>query len=233
VLAIEFLYISSTFAFYQEDCMRKGLLASILWTLVLPALCGAETMYITDRVEASLRSGKGLAAGSQYLGVVRTGDKVEVLSTDGEYARVVAASGTEGWLHTRYLSATQPADNEKYREKIKALQDELTSLKEEKTGLEALRDQQVAKIREADTAYENLKAGCTEYTKGRSEIDKAQKELQINNEVMAQLKRENEELMQNTQLMWFIFGSAAVLCGFIIGMWLQSLRKRRKSKFSF
>jgi len=213
--------------------MRKRLLASILWILVLPAFCRAETMYITDRVEASLRTGKGLAAGSQYLGVVRTGDKVEVLATEGEYARVVVASGAEGWLHTRYLSATQPVDSEKYREKIKALQDELNGIKEEKTGLEALRDQQAAKLREADTAYENLKAGCAEYTKSRAEIDKAQKELQVTNEVVAQLKRENEELMQNTQLMWFIFGSAAVLCGFIIGMWLQSLRKRRKSKFSF
>ena len=196
---------------------------------MLPAFSHAATMYITDRIEASVRSGKGLAAGSQYLGVVRTGDKVEVLTTEGDYARIVLANGTEGWLNTRYLTAVQPAD----KEKAKPQQEELTRLREEKAGLEALRDQQALKIKEADTAYETLKAGCSDYTKSRSEINKAQQALQACNEVIAQLKKENEDLMQNTQLMWFIFGAAAVLSGFIIGMWLQSLRKRRKSKFSF
>lgn len=212
--------------------MKKTMLTVFL--IILPVFGHAETKYITDRVEASVRSGKGLAAGSQYLGVVHNGDKVEVLATEGEYARVKLASGTEGWLHTRYLVADQPAESEKQKEKNKPLQEELTKLKDEKAGLEALRDQQALKIREAETAYETLKAGCTDFTKARSDIDKAQQELQAGREVIAQLKRENEDLAQNTQLMWFIFGSAAVLGGFIIGMWLQSLRKRRnKSKISF
>jgi SH3 domain protein len=211
--------------------MKKIMLAVFL--IMLPAAAPAATMYITDRVEASVRSGKGLAAGSQYLGVVRTGDKVEVLNTEGEYARVLLANGIEGWLHTRYLTDVQPAEHDKQKEASKTVQNELARLKEEKAGLEALRDQQAAKINEAQAAYESLKAGCSEYTKSRAEIDKAQQALKASNEVVAQLKQENEELMQNTQLMWFIFGSAAVLCGFIIGMWLQSLRRRRKSKFSF
>ena len=47
--------------------MIKGLLtAAVLF--MLPAFAFAETMYITDRVEASVRSGKGLAAGSKVSG---------------------------------------------------------------------------------------------------------------------------------------------------------------------
>ncbi len=205
--------------------MKKGLVAAALVLLVLPVFCRAETMYITDRIEASLSSGKGLSAGSQFLKRLSTGDKVDVLRTEGDYARIVDASGMEGWLHRRYLAEIQPAANDVLKEKIKAGQAELARL-------EGLRAAQDAKIREAEKAYKSLKAGCADFINSRSEIEKAQKELQASQEVVVQLKQENDDLLQNNQLMWFIFGAAAVLCGFIIGMWLQSLRKRRKSKYS-
>jgi len=200
--------------------------------LILPAYAYAEMMYITDRIEASVRSGKGLATGSKYLGVVRTNDKVEVLETDGEYARVRLTNGTEGWLHTRYLTATPPK-TPLPGSIDKSPQDELTKLRDEKTGLEQLRDQQILKIKESEAALENLKGGCADFIKLRAEIEKVQQELRSNQEITAQLTKENEELAQNTRLMWFIFGAVAVLCGFIIGMWLQSLRNRRKPRISF
>ncbi|MBN2106318.1 MAG: TIGR04211 family SH3 domain-containing protein [Deltaproteobacteria bacterium] len=212
--------------------MIKGLLtAAVLF--MLPAFAGAETMYITDRIEASVRSGKGLAAGSKYLGVVRTGDAVEVLAMDGDYAQVRLGNGMEGWLHMRYLIAAPPADSEKLKEKNKSAQDEVARLREEKAGLEALRNQQALKMKEDEAAFESLKAGCADYIKARAEIEKAQQEVALQKEITAQLTKENELLAQNTRLMWFIFGAAAVLCGFIIGMWLQSLRKRRKPRISF
>jgi len=222
--------------------MKKRLFA-VAFLLLLPAFARAEKMYITDRIEASVRSGKGLAAGSKYLDVVRTGDTVEVLVTEGEYAQVRMANGTEGWLHTRYLTATPPksagqsaiqADMNQQTANNKNDQDEIAKLREEKTGLETLRDQQAVKIRETEAAFEELKTGCADFTKMRAEIQKARQELESNKEIVAQLTKENDDLTQNTQqLMWFIFGAAAVLCGFIIGMWLQSLRSRRRPKISF
>jgi SH3 domain protein len=208
--------------------MKKVFLATAV-LLMLQVYAYAEMMYITDRIEVSVRSGKGLAAGSKYLGVVRTNDKVEVLETDGEYARVRLANGTEGWVNTRYLTATPP----KAAPSSANPKDELTILRDEKTGLEQLRDQQMLKIKETEAALENLKAGCADFTKARAELEKAQQELRLSQDLAAQLTKENEELAQNTRLMWFIFGAVAVLCGFIIGMWLQSLRNRRKPRISF
>jgi SH3 domain protein len=212
--------------------MIKRLFAAAV-IFLLPAFASAETMYITDRIEASVRTGKGLAAGSKVLSMVRTGDTVEVLSTEDEYANVRLANGTEGWLHARYLTAAPPADIEKLKEKNKTAQDELTRLREEKAGLETLRSQQAQKMKDDETAFEELKAGCADYMKARAEIDQARQEAAAHKETIAQLTKENETLAQNTRLMWFIFGAAAVLCGFIIGMWLQGLRNRRKPKISF
>jgi SH3 domain protein len=190
-------------------------------------------MYITDKVEASVRTGKGYAAGSQYLDLVRTGDKVEVVATEGEYVRVVIPSGKEGWLHSRYVTAVQPENTEKLKEKVKTISDEMAKVKEEKTELETVRDQQAVKLKESEQAYETLKSGCSDFMKVQADVDKAQQELRANSEVIAQLQREKEDLEQNTQLIWFISGAAAVLSGFLIGMWLQGVRKKRKSKFSF
>ncbi|MBN2108021.1 MAG: TIGR04211 family SH3 domain-containing protein [Deltaproteobacteria bacterium] len=211
--------------------MKRLLLA--VFFVVLPGVSPAATMYITDTVEASVNSGKGLEAGSQFLENVRTGDKVDVLATEGEYARVMLASGAQGWIHTRYLVDQPPPDHGQLTEKIRRLQEELAGLKNENAELEAVRDQQALKIKDAEAAYARLEAGCTDYTKCRAEVDKAQKALRTSNDVIGRLKRENENLAQNAQLMWFIFGAGAVLCGFVIGMWLQSLRRRRKSKFTF
>ena len=58
------------------------------------------------------------------------------------------ANGTEGWLHTRYLTAAPPVDVEKLKEKNKSAQDELTRLREEKAGFETLRNQQALKMKE-------------------------------------------------------------------------------------
>ncbi len=100
-----------------------------------------------------------------------------MLSTEDEYAQVRLANGTEGWLHTRYLTAAPPADNEKLKEKNKSAQEELTRLREEKAGLEALRNQQALKMKEDGGCLEALKAGCADYIKARAEIEKAQQEV--------------------------------------------------------
>lgn len=211
--------------------MKRFLLA--VFFVALPGLSSAATMYITDRVEASVNTGKGLEAGSQFLENVRTGDRVEVLATEGDYVRIALGSGAQGWIHTRYLVDQPPPDSGQLLDKIRLLEEERAGLKNEKAELAAVRDQQALEIRDAQAAYARLEAGCTDYTKCRAEVDAAQKALRRSNDVIAGLKKENQDLQQNAQLMWFIVGAGAVLCGFVIGMWLQSLRRRRKSKFTF
>ncbi len=44
----------------------------------------AETMYVIDRLEVAVRANKGVE--HAIVAVVRTDEKIEVLSTEGEYA---------------------------------------------------------------------------------------------------------------------------------------------------
>ncbi len=106
----------------------------------------AETMYVTDRLYLSLRKGPGL--GEPSLGVLSSDMKVEVLETEGDWARVRAEDGRVGWVIRKFLVADLPKpiviqqlkeelekkdmipeklrkENESLKEKIRVLENEI------------------------------------------------------------------------------------------------------------
>jgi len=82
-----------------------------LYLIALCLLCGqgngfAETMYVTDRLYLSLRSGPG--TGQPSLGLLPSDTRVEVLETEGKWAKVSAENGRTGWVMQRYLVKDVP-----------------------------------------------------------------------------------------------------------------------------
>ncbi len=66
-----------------------------------------EAAYVSA-VQANLRD--RVAAVYQKVGVVKNGDRVEVLDRDRRFVKVRTASGTEGWVEQRYLVGQQVFD---------------------------------------------------------------------------------------------------------------------------
>jgi len=208
--------------------------------LLAPAFAGAETMYVTDKLEVAVRDGKGMEY--KILGVARSDEKVDVLDTEGEYANIRLPGGVEGWMLSRYLTRTLPKtemleklaeDKDQIREKQASALDEINKLKGEKESLEETQQMHERKIKSLDDEYAELKSGCSDFVALRTNYERLQAEMKSNRETLATISAENAELRENTRLMWFIFGSASVLSGFIIGMYLQSLRNRRRRQISF
>ena len=78
---------------------------------VLCLLCGpgtglAKTMYVTDRLYLSLRSGPDPEAPS--LGLLRSDTKVYVLDTEGKWAKVTLEDGRTGWVMKKFLVEDMP-----------------------------------------------------------------------------------------------------------------------------
>jgi hypothetical protein len=67
----------------------------------------------------------------------------------------------------------------------------------------------------------------------RDDHEKLKAEIKSTRETLASLTAENEDLRESTRLMWFIFGAAAVLSGFLIGMYLQSLRNKKRRQINY
>jgi len=66
----------------------------------------AETMYVTDRLHLSLRNAPNPEGTSLML--LQSDTKVEVLETEGKWAKVTVESGRTGWVMKRYLVKDVP-----------------------------------------------------------------------------------------------------------------------------
>lgn len=67
------------------------------------ALVSAQTQYVSDQLEVTLRRGPTLS--HAVLRMLKTGTAVEVLEVDAAsgHTRVKTQSGVEGWILSRYL----------------------------------------------------------------------------------------------------------------------------------
>ncbi|MCB1755736.1 MAG: TIGR04211 family SH3 domain-containing protein [Gammaproteobacteria bacterium] len=208
-------------------------------TLVLLGISAgalAETVYVSDRLEASLRRGDGTKF--QILRMVRSGDALEKLEeTSSGYTKVRTPGGTEGYILSRYLM-DQPAareqidavsaENQQLRQTIAKLETrlvDLQSLSQDQSGqinsLESEKQQlgdELSGIREATADVMSIK---------RQNVALGKQVEQLNSEKEA-LATENRAYRDNTKQDWFIRGAGVVIVGILIGLILPKLRRRRR-----
>ena len=94
----------------------------LIAALLLSTSALAETAWVTDQFEITLRSGPSTSNAIQLM--VSSGTPLEVLERDAEsgYTRVRTQGGTEGWVLTRYLMNEASA-----REQLETLTGQLTN----------------------------------------------------------------------------------------------------------
>ncbi len=133
----------------KENCSMKYMKSHLILVVVC-LLYGqgsglAETMYVTDRLYLSLRNAPD--PGQPSLDLLPSDTKVEVLETEGNWARVKLEDGRTGWVMKRFLVKDLPQSLiiEQLKEQLEnrnisleGLRQENASLKEE---IENLKDQ--------------------------------------------------------------------------------------------
>lgn len=220
--------------------MNNKILFMCTAILLTPVLMYAETMYVTDILEVAVRTGKGVEF--KILAIAKSNEKVDVLSTEGEYANVRLENDVEGWILRRYLAGATPkplvisnlqAKIEKLQKKSNNSAEKTRKLRGEKAGLEKTQKMQKKKIETLENDYVNLKAACSDYIKLRDDYERLEKEVTSSKRRMSQVTLENAALQNKSNLMWFGAGSSAVLIGFIIGLVLQNFRYKRKRQIRF
>ena len=114
------------------------ILVSLLFLLAGNA--AAETRYVSDVLEITMRSGKGTSYGITRM--LRSGTEVQVLEVDKKagYRKVRTSSGKEGWVLSRFLMNGKAA-----RERLAAAEKSLAELELENrklsTAMSALTDE--------------------------------------------------------------------------------------------
>jgi len=197
----------------------------------------AETAYIVDSIKVALRSGPG--NDQKSLGMAESGNPVEVLKSGEEWSLVRLGNGTEGFLLTRYLTATPPARfrMDQLQEKTKALTAQAASLLEENKRLKGENEELAAAVSAARKEvaalhgeFDAFRQEASDVTALKSRNDALAAELDQKKREVSQLESRPMAILENENLYWFLAGAAVLLVGFFAGYSVK--RPRRWSTLS-
>jgi SH3 domain protein len=184
----------------------------------------AETMYVTDVLKINVREGSGVDY--KAVGVVESGQEVEVISTNGEWAKVLLRNGIEGWLNSKYLTSFRSGstDLKKLQEKEALLNNQNTALKNENiqlkdelknTGIQLAESMQALSV--TTKSFETLKENSNNYIELENKYNEAKKRLTSQKNKIDDLEEENIRLLRQQNVIWLLAGAGILLVGFIIG----------------
>jgi len=220
--------------------MRKARLIVFLLILGYPVFGFAETSWVSDQFEITMRSGPSTE--NAIILMLTSGTALEVLESDAGngYAKVRTASGREGWVLSRYLMSQQPA-----RERIVGLTEELNRARARADSLsgqfETVKQQQgadSAQIRglQQDNAalaseLEELKRISADVLAINTDNQGLRQRLSDAEIKMNMLEEENHVLRSRQNRDWFIAGAAVLVAGMIVGLIIPRIRLRRRSRY--
>lgn len=213
--------------------------AIIVCTSALTATA-AETRYISDELEVTLRTGQSTQ--HQIVRMVKSGTPVEVLTADANtgYTKVRTPSGAEGWVLNRYLMtspsarqqldelqrrlATLEIENKQLKEQSGTLKEQGKAAGQQQQNLENEKrqlEQELANIRKTAGSALALES---ENKRLKEQYLNLQSELQT-------LQQENLTLKDRGEREWFVRGAAVVVVGILIGLVAPRLKFRRRSNW--
>lgn len=213
--------------------MKLFVRESILLLILLLASAGvalAETAYLTDNSSYRVRAGKSGA--DEVVGVLYSGNKVEVLVREDGWAKIRMANDRVGWIVDRFLVPNPPdklrvvtadAENKRLRGELAAREKELQALKEERDALNLTVETKDKALEEAEIRYNNLKGDPNEAMQLRVEKERLEKELQTRKEVMEDL----EAALWKNNIKIFALGAGILFFGMLCGLFMGRKNNRR------
>ena len=180
--------------------------------LLMPLIAGAETAYITDNLKLGLHQAADTS--DRAFRTLESGQAMEILFRDRNYAHVQLPDGVQGYVKAAYLVSEKPA-----KLIVAETQAEVDRLSGD---LEETRQALAAPAQTIDA----LKQQAAEL----------QESLDESNGIVAQLSEENQDYASNQAafknslpLRW-VAGAIGVclLGGFFAGLWWMDLRSRRR-----
>ncbi|KPV40345.1 hypothetical protein AN478_08230 [Thiohalorhabdus denitrificans] len=189
----------------------------------------AETRYVSDQLEITLRRGKSVQ--HKILASPDSGTPLEVLEVDREagFSRVRTPSGTEGWVLTRYLMDERPARDRiaNMRERMERNQARMEKMEGQREELEALQQENGELKRE----LEELKETSSNAVALKERAETLERRNQEQAEELKRLQEENRQLQDLSAQTWFTRGAGVVVAGMLVGLILPRIRFRKKRRY--
>lgn len=188
------------------------LFAGLLLLFAVPVTATAQTAYVTD----SLRLGLHQAADTsdRAFRTLESGQELEILNQDRNYAQVRLPDGTVGYVKVAYLVTEKPA-----KLVVNETQAENEDLKQRLAELNAAFSQPAATIASLEQTIGEQRATLDERTELASKLQ----------EEVEDLRSRQAQYKYSLPISW-VAGALAVflLAGFLGGLWWTDYRSRRR-----
>lgn len=208
--------------------------------MLLAGVVQAESGWVSDQFEITLRSGPSTSNAIQLM--VSSGTELEILERDADtgYSRVRTPGGTEGWVLSRYLMS-EPSAREQLRRLTSQLTDANTRGSSLNSQLAAVRNEyetaerRIAELEKQNQSFADELAAIKRTAANVLAINGQNKELrdQLNAADIRvdTLEHENRELTRQTTRYWFMTGALVLIIGIVLGLWLPRIRWQRRSRY--
>lgn len=217
---------------------RAAAVGACLLIAAAPAM--AQTRYVTDQTEITLRSGQSTKHAIKRM--LNSGTRVQVVERDTEsgYVRVTLPDGADGWVLGRLLMDEPAARDQlaamrqrvegfddldrQLREQIKTLKEANKALSSELGGIKSQNStlsKDLDQVRSTSRNALNI----------ASENDVLKARVADNEETIGLLRTENAELKTHTTQRWFLIGAGVIIAGIILGLLLPRMRPKRRSSW--
>ncbi|HDI60597.1 MAG TPA: TIGR04211 family SH3 domain-containing protein [Desulfobacteraceae bacterium] len=197
------------------------------------ALAAAATMYVSDEIEITMRTGP--ATDRKIIALLSSGSAVEMVERGKDWSRVRLSDGREGWVLTRYLTADTPTAikleqlETRYAEVVernKELERKVSKLSTENSATGSELAQAQAELNRVKAAYETLKSESTDFLKLKAKYEKNVKELKEARQAAEKFENERNRLAHSQLMDGLLYGGGLVIFGFIAGWIIKRPRQR-------
>jgi SH3 domain protein len=202
--------------------------------ILFSASVNAESMYVTDKMKITFRTGPG--NDRKIISLLDSGQEVEVVEPQGDWARVMLPDGKEGWVLARYLSDKTPCriEIESLRRDFQELKMQTAKLDNENSRLKIDREQLTTALKKTELDLKNTKKNYAKLIKESAHFlelkathEKTVASLSRQTKRVAELDETLSKYLKNQTIKWFLAGGGVLILGFIIGF--ISKRQKRQS----
>lgn len=211
-----------------------ALLFFLLPACLAVATAQAETRYIKPTLEVAMRQNRDNSA--KLVTNVPLGMKVELVEGDRDWSFIRLANEAEGWVRSRYLSATplepgevfkavQSGEAVDHQARARELHEENTRLRKELAACTTERSTLADK-------YQTLTADPNNPIHTKTALEEAQRQVQDLQANLAAAQIEITVLKKNESIKWFLVGSGVLMFGWLLGRLGNGRRKKKTSLLS-
>ncbi len=210
-----------------RSIVKLPLILLVLVFITTP-ISAQPTRYISDKLSAPIRTGKSTA--HKIIRLLSSGTAVEVLEeTDNGYSRIKTPRDIEGWILSRHLM-DQPSSREQLVKAEKQLATLKSTNQELWKAVEAMEETRESLL-ECNRELEIVSKSAANTIQIERENLELKQDLEEKIGEVQALKKENQELKDESRQTWFVTGASVALGSLFFGLIIPRIPWRKRKSW--